>query len=494
MNINKKQQIIELLKTLIEGITYIKRNIDKDYTFMSEISLEAINSIINQLNNFKSNDERIVNLTKEVLCSIMKIHNNYSNQNIDICEKTISNLNKIIELIEVNMDKKLNIVFMPYNASMWNSLESIWKSASKDDRCNCYVVPIPYYKIISSSDGNDEFIFTYEGDKFPEYVPVTDYKKFSLEKIRPDIIYIHNQYDEFNNATRVDSDYFSYNLKKYTDMLVYVTYGILGTYPVGFYTDFYSFISTRDFDKVIVQSPSFEVIAEFSGIPKNKILTLGSPKFDALVANLEKNSIDQNLKKQLENKIVFLWTTNLMKIINGRNEVIDQIEEVFNLIENNNEYALIYRPHPLELEYVKSKAPECFDRYNDLLESLAYKSNIILDNTSSYYEAFNISDALITDRSSVLIEYMKTGKPVFIYDIGLERKYYDSRVFDIFANYLVGEDGMDVEKFIDIVKYKKDDKLQLRLDALKDVIVNDDGSCGYKIHSSIVQEFISDYF
>ncbi|WP_338562400.1 CDP-glycerol glycerophosphotransferase family protein [Paraclostridium sordellii] len=494
MKFNKKQQMLELLETLIEGITYIKNNIESDYTFMSEISLQAIISIKNTLNNAKKCDENLNMLSIKVYNNIIGIHEDCVQNKILACDETIRYLFEMIKIIKDKTNKKLDIVFMPYNAFMWNSLESVWKAASEDKDCNCYVVPIPYYKLISNENGETEEVLTYEGDLLPDYVPVIDYKEFDLKSINPDIIYVHNQYDEHNNATRVFTEYFSYNLKNNTDMLVYITYGILGTYPVSFYIDFYNFISTRSFDRVVVQSPSFEIIAETSGVNKDKILPLGSPKFDALINSLEKQEVSQFYEDKFKDKTVFLWTTNLMKIINGRNNVLDEIEEVFEFIKNNKQYGLIYRPHPLELTYVKSKAPECYQRYNELLEWSKSTENIVVDNTPSYYEAFKVSNALITDRSSVLIEYMATGKPVLIYDIDLEREYYNENVFDIFANYIVGVDDMTVEKFIDLVVNNNDKKRQQRLMALHTVILNSDGSCGKKIHNNTKEDIIENYF
>lgn len=37
------------------------------------------------------------------------------------------------------------VVFLPYKASMWDSLESVWRAAGQDENCDAYVVPIPYY-------------------------------------------------------------------------------------------------------------------------------------------------------------------------------------------------------------------------------------------------------------------------------------------------------------------------------------------------------------
>ena len=36
-------------------------------------------------------------------------------------------------------------VFLPYKASMWDSLESVWRAAWEDPDCDAYVIPIPYY-------------------------------------------------------------------------------------------------------------------------------------------------------------------------------------------------------------------------------------------------------------------------------------------------------------------------------------------------------------
>ena len=39
----------------------------------------------------------------------------------------------------------MEAIFLPYKASMWDSLESVWKAADADPECDAYVIPIPYY-------------------------------------------------------------------------------------------------------------------------------------------------------------------------------------------------------------------------------------------------------------------------------------------------------------------------------------------------------------
>ena len=39
---------------------------------------------------------------------------------------------------------KKEVVFLPYKASMWDSMESVWMAARDDENCDAYVIAIPY--------------------------------------------------------------------------------------------------------------------------------------------------------------------------------------------------------------------------------------------------------------------------------------------------------------------------------------------------------------
>ena len=66
----------------------------------------------------------------------------------------------------------------------------------------------------------------YEGNDYPADVPVIDYKAYDFEKRHPDIVLIHNPYDDANFVTSVPPRFFSKNLKQYTDLLVYTLFYI----------------------------------------------------------------------------------------------------------------------------------------------------------------------------------------------------------------------------------------------------------------------------
>ena len=121
-------------------------------------------------------------------------------------------------LKEEVIDRK-EIVFIPYRADYWSSMEGMWKQAVKDGSYDVYVVPVPYYKKTARSELTDMY---YEGDEFPEYVDVTDYKDYSFEKRHPDIIVTQNAFDECNYVISLGNEHYSRNLRKHTEKLVYV--------------------------------------------------------------------------------------------------------------------------------------------------------------------------------------------------------------------------------------------------------------------------------
>ena len=79
--------------------------------------------------------------------------------------------------VEKDIPVRMEAVFLPYKASMWDSLESVWKAADEDPDCDAYVIPIPYYD--KNQDGSFGEMH-YEGDQYPDYVPITAYDEFEI--------------------------------------------------------------------------------------------------------------------------------------------------------------------------------------------------------------------------------------------------------------------------------------------------------------------------
>ncbi|WP_099469219.1 glycosyltransferase family protein [Konateibacter massiliensis] len=336
-------------------------------------------------------------------------------------------------------DKKI-IVFLPYKASMWDSLESIYFAAKEDPMCEVYVIPIPYYdKNPDGSFGRNH----YEGEDFPENIPITSWQEFSIEENRPDVIFVHNPYDNWNFATSVYPQFYCRELKKHTDELVYVPYFVLheikleNRFEVDKIKHFASLPGVIYADKVIVQSEEMKKIyvTEFiawaeehklagkytdKAYQDNRILGIGSPKFDKLFSDGAKR-----IPLQWEAKIgsgegrkkVIFFNTNVSLILNNGDYFVENLKRIEKIFERySKEYVVIWREHPLTYESMKSMRPQILEEYLKFKEYFIKKDWVIMDETPEWHQAVAVSDCYYGAGGSLSALYLATKKPIMITD------------------------------------------------------------------------------
>lgn len=355
--------------------------------------------------------------------------------------RVFKHLRKVLIQIENSIKNEIKVkkvlVFLPYKASMWDSFESVWKSAYEDPDCEAYVIPIPYYD--KNPDGSFREMH-YEGDLYPDYVPVTDYNSYNFEVQRPDMIFIHNPYDEWNYVTSVHPFFYSKNLKKYTDKLVYIPYFILGdTEPDDYDTvkhmeHFCTVPAVIHADKVIVQSEKMRqiyinVLSETMGkdtrkVWEDKILGLGSPKMDK-VLNTRKEDLmipEEWLrvirKPDGDYKKIIFYNTSVSALIKHEEKMLWKIRSVFETFkEKQDEITLLWRPHPLMQATIESMRPQLWQEYKEIVEQYKQESWGIYDDSADMDRAVILSDAYYGDASSVVQLYKKTGKMIMMQDV-----------------------------------------------------------------------------
>ena len=339
-------------------------------------------------------------------------------------------------------DKK-EVVFLPYKASMWDSLESIWKAADADPECDAYVVPIPYYTL----DGQHNFKdFCYEGNQYPDYVPVTDYREYDLKLHHPDVIYVHNPYDEFNTVTSVSPEFYLKKIKDYTEKLVYIPYFVLqeidpsNQVAVDYMSHFCFLPGTMYADQVILQSENMRQIyineyikaAEKQNIKvnrteaENKFLGLGSPKFDKVV-NVRKEDVmmPQEWLRIIQKpdgtyKKVIFYNTSVGSLLNTGERMLLKMKNVFKQFkEKQEQVTLLWRPHPLMKDTLESMLPDLVKEYQQIVEEYKEEGWGIYDDTPDLDRAIAISDAYYGDGSSVVQLCQKVGMPIMIQNVGI---------------------------------------------------------------------------
>ena len=301
---------------------------------------------------------------------------------------------------------KREIVFMPYKASMWDSLESIWIAANEDPDCEAYVVPIPYYD--KKPDGKLG-AYHYEGGDFPEDVPVVDYREYDLAKRKPYAIYIHNPYDYANYVTTVALDYYSDKLKKYTENLVYVPYYS----TAGGMSEDQSLCPVyMNADYIVVQGERYRKFFD-SRLPDKKFLPLGSPKFDR-VLRLCKNppKAPVEWKAGLAGRRVYFYNTSLGGMLADTGNFLMKMQYVFNTFKGRDDSLVIWRPHPLMESTFDSLRGAYKPIYQKLKQYFLQENIGILDETPDIEKTIALCDAYIGDGgTSVTSLFGMAGKP-----------------------------------------------------------------------------------
>lgn len=318
-------------------------------------------------------------------------------------------LMKIENSIKTDIAVRKEIVFFPYKVSMWDSMESIYLAAKEDPDCDVYCVPVPYY------DLNPDHSFGemhYEGYEYPIEVEIIDWQGYNLEERKPDVIYTHCPYDEYNLVTSIHPRYYTSNLKKYTDCLVYTPYYSTAggmaegqrLCPAYLHADY-----------IVIQSPGFRDYFD-EHIPDEKFLPFGSPKFDKIIAKCQNPpEPPAEWKRKMSGRKVYFYNTSINGMLEDTEAFLKKMQYVFHTFQGRQDACILWRPHPLLESTFDSLRAEYKSIYIKLKNYYLQNDIGIYDTSPDMTDAIAWSDAYIGDAASSLTSLFGiVGKPLFI--------------------------------------------------------------------------------
>lgn len=189
-------------------------------------------------------------------------------------------------------------------------------------------------------------------------------------------------------------------------------------------------------DKVIVQSEAMRqayinVLTNAAGkhtkkIWEERILGLGSPKVDK-VLNTRKEDLEiprewLNITAKPDGswKKIILYNTGLTAFLQQGEQSLKKIRDVFQIFkENQDEVALLWRPHPLLEETIHSMRPQLQAEYEEIRRNYQDEGWGIYDDSADLNRAIALCDAYYGDGSSVIQLCQKAGKPVMIQNVDI---------------------------------------------------------------------------
>ena len=432
MNTRDSKEILNLIKTLKEANAYLASSEEMSLELLEQVITNCLTASDNisqtlqtfgELDRYQAELATYQSLLKDFLAAISQAGElAYPAQAIE------ASLTKLTTKLSAKHKKQ--VVFLPYKASMWDSLASIYEAASADPSCDAYVVPIPYFTKDEQGKLKD---LHYEGNLFPKEVPITFWKDYPLAKKRPDIIYIHNPYDDGNGITTVFQTFYSDKLKQYTDLLVYVPYFVSLHERKHYEYALNKGIENADVvfiqDDVIkagYQSAWKKFAQENPTYPKErlekvltKMVALSNPKYDALnKTNPSTYPLPNEWKKKIyrpdgSKKTVVFYNTTILDFNIHREKMWAKWIDVFNFFfSHQDEYTLIWRPHPLLFDVIKLMSSELVASYQQLVEQFKAAQFGIYDDSPDFYLAYTYADAFYGDLSSMAELFRKLGRPV----------------------------------------------------------------------------------
>lgn len=449
----RKKDILRLVKTMMEANDSVIKALPAAPEELTDVFVQCQDAALQIGTYLETLGEQYGSMVAILEDYCEKVYQmSIATSDANVCRKLAKKIRRQLSELqsriqcEMPEDRK-EVVFLPYKASMWDSLESVWRAADADPNCDAYVVPIPYFD--KNPDGSFREMH-YEGDQYPEDVPITHYEEYDFRQRRPDMIFIHNPYDEGNRVTSVHPSFYSKNLKQYTEQLVYIPYFVLeeidpeNEAAIESIKHFIGVSGVYHADRVIVQSGNMkkiyvEVLTALNGkatrgIWEKKILDLGSPKMDKIHRMGKENlTIPKDWMKVMRKedgsfKKIILYNTSVTALLQYNERMLEKLKDVFRVFhENRQEVVLLWRPHPLIPATVSSMRPRLLAQYQAIVEKYRKAGWGIYDDTADLERAIAISDGYYGDHSSLVAMYQETGRPIMIQVIPEEKEGMDKQ-------------------------------------------------------------------
>jgi len=418
MRKHQQKQILEVLQTIEQA---------QSEGLYADCQEGAI-SVGEFIESIEGEGTKTVELLEEYCEELFKVHTG------EASDKT---LRKHLVLIQNSVKRelepnRLEVVLLPYQVSMWDSLESIYLAAKDDPDCDVFVVPIPYYEL--NPDGTLGLMH-YHGNLYPKNIPITNWQDYNYEINHPDVIFTHYPYDDNVSNYSIHPVFYSQKLREHCELLVHVPYYVT---PAPAVEDYYVYLPGVVFaDRVILQSEEIRQSCidyhkkydkEFGwngqfGKAEEKYLALGSPKIDkAINDKREDYEIPPEWRQLIENpdgtiKKIVLYNTHMWTWLRSAEAYFKKLRSVFDTFKNRNDVVLWWRPHPNTEANFRVKLPELIGEYKAAIDVYKSEGWGIFDDTPDLHRAIAWSDAYYGDWSSLVTLCQAAGKPVTIQDI-----------------------------------------------------------------------------
>ena len=391
-------------------------------------------------------------------------------------------VNELSKQAIVETEDKLKVAFLADRVFCWSSLESVYSACANDDRFTAQIVYVPFYHINTNSSVNH-----YEIYKDKMNLPVFRHTEYNISAENPDVVFYVNPYD-----LSIPFNYSNEHVGKVVSRIVYMGYALeIASWAFDYY--FQCPIQQKAWKHIVYGEKIKDIaVKKNSKNGGNNIVAWGHPRADHYMSiEVNREKISDVWKNKIKNRKTFLWNTHhtIIEKDVGGGTFFRWKDEVLDYFNNNDNAFLLWRPHPLMFGVLINNGLMTEAELNNLVELIQNKENALIDLSSDYRNSFYASDAIITDGTGFLVEYLYTGKPIIYTPRGIDNIFFYEEFCE---NVYTAKNSGDITEMINQLSQGVDTLREKRHAFADELLTVHSGGNGEYIKEQIYEEILNE--
>lgn len=380
--------------------------------------------------------------------------------------------------------EKICVVFIAQYIPAWIRIKDLYDSICMDQRFESHIVCVPS----DIKKGKRTSLDRYHNDTFDYYVS-KNYDAMDafqggewldLRTLSPDYVFFLRPYNDY-----MPKIYSSKNVSRYAKVcnILYATVLTKHEIDVVFERQFfrytYYFFSETEEIKQYYEK-------RFSMGIKKGILHVECCGIPILENILKASNEDAPNWSFSENAFRIIWTPrwSMDPIIGGSN-FFRYKDVLIEYVEEQEDTDLMIRPHPMMFSNFIKTGEMTEAEVVQYKEQCEKSQKIIIDASKEYLASFWQSSVLISDFSSVILDYFVTGKPI-IYCCPINEFDYTNQMKRILEGCYAVHNGEELFRFITMLKNGEDPLKKDRLKIIDEIFNEKAGNSSERIIQCLV--------
>lgn len=365
----------------------------------------------------------------------------------------------------------IKIVFLGQSPGSWMKIRSIFESMLEDERFEPIILAVPEDIQNISMKVYEYFRDIYDNAVINAY---SDNTWRSLRDLKPDYVFYQEPYDNY-----LPPVYQSGNVAKYVKTL-YVPYGFVLWDKVKsismskiFFRNVYCYFA----DSQLNMEYNVARLKASHKRGYQKSVNIGYPIFETFMRR-------KPLTDNTGTTKAVLWTPRWSEDVGGSN-FFNFKDEVIKLPQKYSDLKIIFRPHPMLIDHFIETNRITREEADIYLKNFDDNASLEYDTSNDYMGTFWNIDILLTDVSSIIVEFFLTGKPIIYCDTGV---IPDAFFAEVIKGMYVVYNWDEAEKKLNELM-QGNDPLKQKREELRKTLFGDDL---YNITTNILNEIYND--